>query len=119
MHITYLLPLLSLVAAAVVDPRNDANTSPRHGLGTIEVLSGEIQSDSERRNLQARGCEYNGCKCRKGVKPGIYCGSCTDGSWIVTKKRIEMHAFQCAEDGDCCTYGPRSDCNEWGGKCPE
>jgi hypothetical protein len=112
MRVAALLPFLSLAAAAIAAPHNDPSTSPRRDLGTI----GSLDSSAL---LPRDGCEKNGCKCRKGLKPGVYCGSCTDGHWLITRKRVEMYAYWCNDDGACCTFGNREDCNQWGAKCPD
>jgi hypothetical protein len=90
------------------------------GVAVVEARAPEPLLELPR-DLQGRACTYNGCKCKKGVSPGVYCGSCafSDGSWVVTKKRVADHAFQCAKSGDCCSYGYRKNCLNYGESCPE
>ncbi|MCP2319238.1 hypothetical protein APR12_004605 [Nocardia amikacinitolerans] len=54
-------------------------------------------------------CVENGCKCRPGTSPGVYCGWCyavthagEGGAW--------SDVFQCASNGRCCRWGPRPSC---------
>lgn len=70
--------------------------------------------------LQKRKCTYNGCKCNSRGYQFHSCGGCVwtdDGSWVVTKKRVATHIFECSPSGDCCDYGPADDCGTGKGRC--
>ena len=120
MRFAYLVPIISFVAASVADPYGEVISSPGRALDIIKVASSQaFQPGTETRSLRSCDCKYNGCKCRKGLKPGVYCGNCTGESWLITRKHVKMHAFQCARSRECCSYGSRGVCNEWGAMSPE
>ncbi|KAB5566740.1 hypothetical protein GE09DRAFT_745702 [Coniochaeta sp. 2T2.1] len=70
--------------------------------------------------LQKRKCTYNGCKCNSRGYQFHSCGGCVwtnDGSWVITKKRVATHIFECSPSGDCCDYGHADDCGTGKGRC--
>ncbi|KAK3392842.1 hypothetical protein B0H63DRAFT_456699 [Podospora didyma] len=74
--------------------------------------------------LKERGCDYNGCKCdtsRPRKPQGQFCGGCkwSDGAYVITKKRVISHVYECNKDGGCCDYGYAKDCDgdKPGGRC--
>ncbi|KAF3929966.1 hypothetical protein AA313_de0206920 [Arthrobotrys entomopaga] len=95
--LVYILPLVVSALAAAV-PEAKAEAEP------VELSVNEALDVFEKRS-----CTYNGCKCTKGTKAGVYCGWCgaitaagTGGSW--------SDVYQCASSGDCCRYGARASC---------
>ncbi|KAL2148912.1 hypothetical protein VTH82DRAFT_1598 [Thermothelomyces myriococcoides] len=79
-----------------------------------------LQARDDEEALSKRACNANGCRCLKGVPAGIYCGACiktSTGQWVITKKRVLDHVYQCASNGDCCDYGYAKDCNTGSGRC--
>lgn len=42
-----------------------------------------------------------------------------DGAYVITKKRVIGHVYECNKDGGCCDYGVAKDCsdNKPGGRC--
>jgi len=34
----------------------------------------------------------------------------SDGAYVITKKRVLNHVFECNKDGGCCDYGYAKDC---------
>ena len=70
--------------------------------------------------LGRAGCDYNGCKCdtKNHRKPqGQFCGGChwPNGDWVITKKRVNSHVYECSPSGDCCDYGYAKDCAKQNG----
>jgi hypothetical protein len=73
--------------------------------------------------LVGRSC-VSGCKCRTGLKAGLYCGTCVvdiNGStnWPVSTGWSAHHIYQCGSSGSCCDYGTASDCSTTHGRCAE
>jgi hypothetical protein len=99
-----LLGIASLAAAASITPATERDV--------------EIPAE-----LVGRSCT-TGCKCVKGLKAGLYCGTCvvtvggTTG-WPVTTGWSAHHVYQCGSNGSCCDYGTGSDCVTTHGRCAE
>jgi len=113
------LALLILTVAAA-DTARDLEQAP-----VLETDS--TTSDVEARNsegstfsLQGRSCSYNGCECQSRGKQFHSCGNCvwtSDNSWVITKKRVATHIYECAPDGNCCDYGYATDCGTASARC--
>lgn len=77
--------------------------------------------------LDKRACKSNGCECIVGLKQGQYCGSCTvriengatDWRYVIYSKRVDSHIYECSSSGDCCDYGPSSDCSTKHRRCAQ
>jgi hypothetical protein len=91
------------------------------GNAAVEARASEPVSDNSVANvLQKRKCTYNGCKCNSRGYQFHSCGGCVwtnDGSWVITKKRVATHIFECSPSGDCCDYGHADDCGTGSGRC--
>jgi hypothetical protein len=66
--------------------------------------------------LEKRACKYNGCKCQKGTRAGVYCGFCD--AVINAGSGSFTDVFQCNSAGGCCDYGPRTSCDKFPGFSP-
>ncbi|KFY97508.1 hypothetical protein V500_02041 [Pseudogymnoascus sp. VKM F-4518 (FW-2643)] len=100
----FLLATVSLTAAA-------AATAP--------VTEGDLEIPAA---LVERSCSANGCTCAKGIKAGVYCGSCVvtiggQTDWVIGRMWNDKHAYQCGSNGSCCDYGTASDCGTSKGRC--
>jgi len=94
-------PLLALAAPSPAEAEAD------YGLTNMAVDS----------LLGRRDCDYNGCKCdtRNHRKPqGQFCGGChwKNGDYVITKKRVNSHVYECSPSGRCCDYGYAKDCSK-------
>ncbi|KAF3937789.1 hypothetical protein ABW19_dt0205427 [Dactylella cylindrospora] len=107
-NIYYLLPIIVTVMAAAMP---DANPEPEADPGTRVTgdISAREAEPGPNELLDKRACIYNGCRCRVGTAPGVYCGWCyavtaagSGGAW--------SDVYQCASNGNCCRYGPRASC---------
>jgi len=95
MHPSVLLLLAPLVSALMPEP-----VSPK-----LNILSPRAAAE----------CDYNGCRCDTSQprKPqGQFCGGChwENGDYVITKKRINSHVYECNKSGGCCDYGYAKDC---------
>lgn len=108
---------LAFAAATMASP----DTQDMSQLAVAEIVPGvEARGDLLGGHLQKRKCEYNGCRCDSRGKQFHSCGNCvwtSDGAWVVTKKRVANHIYECAPDGNCCDYGAASDCGGSGARC--
>ena len=43
----------------------------------------------------------------------------SDGAYVITKKRVTSHVYECNKGGGCCDYGYAKDCarNDGSGRC--
>lgn len=114
----FLGPLALFIAAAAAT----ADSTPE----LQQLAVGEIQPGVEARgevlggHLKKRACVANGCKCDSRGKQFHSCGNCVwtnNGAWVVTKKRVANHIFECAPNGDCCDYGAADDCGGPNARC--
>ncbi len=111
-----LLFLTPVLSSAV--PTADTETShilpPRH-------LTQPLNQPTELSHfLAARACNYNGCKCNSRGKQLTVCGNCRwldKREFVVTKKRVQDHIFECSPKGDCCDYGFAKDCGGKKARC--
>ncbi|KAL9949057.1 hypothetical protein D7B24_005935 [Verticillium nonalfalfae] len=79
-----------------------------------------LDSDGQAPALEKRACKYNGCKCNSRGKQFRSCGNCVwtdNGAWVIKKKRVKNHIYECAPDGGCCDYGPAKDCGKSTARC--
>ena len=104
-----LLPAVLALVAEVSEPQTGAF---------------ELAERSNIVDVTKRACNANGCKCdtTKPRKPqGQFCGGCkwSDGSYVITKKRVISHVYECNKNGGCCDYGFAKDCegDKPGGRC--
>ncbi|KAB5511430.1 hypothetical protein GE09DRAFT_982075, partial [Coniochaeta sp. 2T2.1] len=70
--------------------------------------------------LQRRKCTYNGCNCNSRGYQFYSCGGCvwTDNrDWVISKRRVKTHIFECSPSGDWCDYGHADDCGTGQGRC--
>lgn len=117
MRFTALILLAPLLVAAAAEPAPDAATVPMVA-DQVEAREAAPEAAPEA-ELVRRECKYNGCKCQK-LPQGQYCGNCvliSDGTYAVTKKRVNNHIFECNEQGGCCDYGYATDCGGLNARC--
>ncbi|EEY18578.1 conserved hypothetical protein [Verticillium alfalfae VaMs.102] len=79
-----------------------------------------LDSNGQAPALEKRACKYNGCKCNSRGKQFRSCGNCVwtdNGAWVIKKKRVKNHIYECAPDGGCCDYGPAKDCGKSTARC--
>lgn len=78
----------------------------------------EPEAEPLEASLEKRACDYTkGCRGKKGVKAGKYCGYCTQ---VTTGWKVD-HAYQLnGETGasGCCDYGYTKACDEGTRSCP-
>ncbi|KAJ9156635.1 hypothetical protein NKR23_g1202 [Pleurostoma richardsiae] len=117
MRLIAILSFVSIAAAAALEGASAAQLA--EGISIVPETR-DIAARDALAELEQRACDYNGCKCVTGLEPGVYCGSCGwgDDQWVVIKKRVYNHAYQCAKNGNCCDYGYRKDCSVVGKPCP-
>ncbi|KIW01862.1 uncharacterized protein PV09_06711 [Verruconis gallopava] len=95
-----------LIEASEVEKRT-ANLSPMNNV---------------KKGLLPRDCTA-GCKCAKGLKPGLYCGYCTSPHNAVISCTAANEGdcfdkvYQCNSSGGCCVYGYRKSCAQRKGPC--
>ncbi|KAF8537838.1 hypothetical protein BDD12DRAFT_845108 [Trichophaea hybrida] len=70
------------------------------------------------KTIKKRACVTNGCTCRVGTSPGLYCWECTavtyGGDSSVHSGNVKDWVFQCNSNGGCCAYGVRDSCKNLG-----
>ncbi|TPX07710.1 uncharacterized protein E0L32_010606 [Thyridium curvatum] len=114
MQLSKLLLFVPLVLA-VASP--DAGADDVTAVAQVEARSGAAPA-----LFAKRACNANGCRCstKHKLKQGQYCGNCVwsngDG-YIITKKRVNNHVYECSPNGDCCDYGVAKDCGSGTARC--
>ncbi|KAL1868444.1 hypothetical protein VTK73DRAFT_3652 [Phialemonium thermophilum] len=117
----FLAPLTLLIAAVYAAASDDA-AAGQLAIAEIEpgVSEREFEATKAALKLKGRACVYNGCRCDSRGKQFHSCGNCvwtSNGAWVITKKRVADHIFECAPNGDCCDYGYAKDCGTSGARC--
>lgn len=125
---------LGVALAAEVELSQDAVADPfvgARGAAVQEATVAEVEKRSTdetsavsllstRDPLQKRKCDYNGCKCASRGYQFRSCGNCrwtNNNEWAISKKRVSTHIFECGPTGNCCDYGPASDCGTANARC--
>ncbi|KAM0269856.1 hypothetical protein ACHAQH_009622 [Verticillium albo-atrum] len=135
------LLLLSLSASATPEAGADADAEalplpePAAGISLFQraipellatrldafVTSDELpEEDGQAPALEKRKCDYNNCKCNSRGKQFRSCGNCVwkdNGAWVIEKKRVSNHIYECAPNGTCCDYGYAKDCGKSKARC--
>lgn len=114
MRFTAFLLLAPLLAAATAVPATDA--------GAVAMVEDHVEAREAAplAELVPRACKKTGCKCKKGLPQDQYCGNCvlvSDGSWVITEKRVNDHVYECNPNGGCCDYGYAKDCGGAKARC--
>ncbi|KAG7132107.1 hypothetical protein HYQ45_009480 [Verticillium longisporum] len=84
------------------------------------IAEDDLDSEGQAPALEKRACKYNGCKCNSRGKQFRSCGNCVwtdNGAWVIKKKRVKSHIYECAPDSGCCDYGPAKDCGKSTARC--
>jgi len=115
MRLSVLISLIPL-AAAVTTP---ADT--RAPAAVAEPVDGEnLVAVRDLLPLEKRQCDP-GCRCVTGLRQGQYCGTCRlnggTGAYVITRGRVARNVYECAPNGDCCSYGPANDCGRGDDRC--
>ena len=110
-----------LAAAAQVNAGLEAEQAALAETPNVDVGVSLVERDQTFDEiLQKRDCDYNGCKCNSRGKQFHSCGNCywiSDGSWVISKKRVANHIYECSPSGNCCDYGYAKDCGKTGARC--
>ncbi|OIW25349.1 hypothetical protein CONLIGDRAFT_673447 [Coniochaeta ligniaria NRRL 30616] len=119
--ITPFVLLMLGIAYAAKEPTQFELAEDVVGAAVEARAPSEGQSENSVANvLQKRKCTYNGCKCDSRGYQFHSCGGCVwtdNGDWVITKKRVATHIFECSPSGDCCDYGHADDCGTGKGRC--
>ena len=92
------------ITTAMPNPEAKSISSPALKIATFPKLH----------PLEKRDCWSNGCGCAVDAEPGLYCGTCMEIEMPYNDNSI----FQCGQDGECCEYGYRKECDKGGRRCP-
>lgn len=109
--ILFAMSLLAPLCAAHPSPDANAIADPgsADAFGPLEARDG---------TLEKRACKPNGCHCKMGTIQGQYCYGCgvvdKVGNTNVWGGHYSGWVFECNPKGGCCTYGPRTSCQNWG-----
>ena len=110
---------LALFASAAPAPEAESNAvaapdAEARARAVAGAGGGGLVSKRDGSVLEKRACKYNNCKCEPGTNPGVYCWACPQvdsaGDLSAFPGPPSGWVFQCAQNGDCCTYGPRTSC---------
>lgn len=101
---------LALFASAAPAPEAEANAA-----AAADAEAHAMAEADDSGSLVKRACKYNGCRCRVGTSPGMYCYGCDaviyEGNHTAFPGDPTGWLFQCARSGGCCTYGSRGSCS--------
>jgi hypothetical protein len=118
-----------LVSLAVLFLASAVNATADGGLASEQFAVAEVPEleplavearDSTAEPLEKRACDYNGCKCNSRNRQFRSCGNCqwtNNGEWVISKKRVSNHIFECSPSGNCCDYGYAKDCGGSNARC--
>ena len=115
MRFAAFLAFAPLLVAAVAQPAT--------GTVAVAMVGDQIEAREPASpvELAPRACDPNGCKCVKGLPQGQYCGNCVLtkdlNTWVISKKRVNNHVFECNPRGGCCSYGYAKDCGGPKARC--
>ncbi|KAH8903017.1 glutathione S-transferase [Coniochaeta sp. PMI_546] len=120
-NMRFITPLVLLMLGFAYAAEELAQFELAEDAGTAAVEARAPTSDNSVASLlQKRKCTYNGCKCNSRGYQFHSCGGCVwtdNGDWVITKKRVNTHIFECSPSGDCCDYGHADDCGTGKGRC--
>ncbi|KAF4822092.1 hypothetical protein CGCSCA5_v002725 [Colletotrichum siamense] len=107
-----LVSLLAITAQAAVSNDDSIAMTPRQEL---------VDRQNQVFSLDKRDCVKTGCKCDTRGYQRRVCGACKHPDtkkYIVTRKRVRNHIYECSADGEsCCDYGVADDCGKKGQRC--
>ena len=107
---------LALFASATPAPEAEANAAAAADAEAHAIAEADDSGLISKRDgpLAKRTCVTNGCQCKAGTRPGVYCYKCDavteEGDHNSFPGNVNGWVFQCRRDGGCCTYGPRGSC---------